>query len=973
MKIPNRMLRAIEWLTDRKAAIRKRDQKKAAMALNLCSASISRIISSGDLETMEQEYNAILNNLNLRSIVHDEALLEIMRKILDVITFFRLADHERKMIEEQHNQRMNNLLWNGVMGGGNLFFVGTANPWAIATMIAVQFGSMFVGYRRGKREALARKDEALWKLEHSAIEQLHGLRAALFETSWRLSDAYSFKDEWRLTTKQIDWFNQIREEEYPRLRYRKLRQFEDDFKVYPYYWYERGVAAQEIAESECKMDSEKSSWYIQANDDFMKFLELDAEVNILRQDMIGADARIRHIVINAQPGMLDSWDAAIEKDRQFLESCVDDEEDSSARSGCFAHFKRMAVDDPELVFKAALMFATAFRELSLKENLDPKQQKRKTKYGEAAVMFFDMLVSRECNLPMSSIFLSELYLLLGKREEYDNLRLLARQYGDGRMCIVPDNDKDASDRFALLRLDWLNWFNNRCAELPDVFSRAFDAVQKLALPGIYNVQRIDVNGMLRKWAAESYNRGQDHFQHDLFSLWDAEKTELNILFKYVERSLGFNHDALDAVAQKLSDLSYAKIVSITPSRVFVPTAAKKAEHYAINCIDIVDWQAQLHAQFVDEMLGCVARSDLHVLEGYQDVFSPDEIKVRIATHIDGISKQHGLIAYESEEESGLDVHNDFFVAAKDAEVTSGSDLRIDIRSYLSDSRTTDYYYRNGFSFTVMFDRARSISREYLLATLHSRYPSWETSWEDKSNGLLEEKKDEAKNEWNNAVKYLKEDLDCSVTWGERLMACIRGGVECSIAAIKGTVEVAKSAAQEQESQIKEGVGNVLGRKHFTITIKDDCVEIKNNERQFDEAIRNPERLSFDQLQREAHRLVSKYQLTDDDKRRLTIVLKKWVSTIESDYNHVQGDRKKEDVLLRANAFMRSLSQNANAERWAAEIQQGIQDAKTLMIENRSGLPLLAVKKDSQLGVIVEMDDCDVQDVSDDFENGVNRT
>ena len=63
------------------------EKRKAAMALNLCATSISRILASNDTEVLDVEYNAILNNLNLQNMIKDEALLSTFKSILDTITF----------------------------------------------------------------------------------------------------------------------------------------------------------------------------------------------------------------------------------------------------------------------------------------------------------------------------------------------------------------------------------------------------------------------------------------------------------------------------------------------------------------------------------------------------------------------------------------------------------------------------------------------------------------------------------------------------------------------------------------------------------------------------------------------------------------------------------------------------------------------------------------------------------------------
>ena len=42
-----------------------KEQLQAAYALNLCTVSVSQIIDYADAMVMEQEYEAILNNINI--------------------------------------------------------------------------------------------------------------------------------------------------------------------------------------------------------------------------------------------------------------------------------------------------------------------------------------------------------------------------------------------------------------------------------------------------------------------------------------------------------------------------------------------------------------------------------------------------------------------------------------------------------------------------------------------------------------------------------------------------------------------------------------------------------------------------------------------------------------------------------------------------------------------------------------------
>lgn len=94
----------VEYLKENgeQTEISDEDKIKAAYALNMCTVSVSQIIDYSDLNILEQEYEAILNNLNLEQIPKDEALLHILKQLLDTITYFRIEDGEKKIIEKEY-------------------------------------------------------------------------------------------------------------------------------------------------------------------------------------------------------------------------------------------------------------------------------------------------------------------------------------------------------------------------------------------------------------------------------------------------------------------------------------------------------------------------------------------------------------------------------------------------------------------------------------------------------------------------------------------------------------------------------------------------------------------------------------------------------------------------------------------------------------------------------------------------------
>ena len=106
---------------------------KTAYALNLCTVSVSQIIDYDDIVILEQEYEAILNNLNIEQMPKDEALLKILKQLLDTITFFRIQEGDKQLIDREYQNKMKNAIWNAVpnmgliVAGGNPVKIGRAS------------------------------------------------------------------------------------------------------------------------------------------------------------------------------------------------------------------------------------------------------------------------------------------------------------------------------------------------------------------------------------------------------------------------------------------------------------------------------------------------------------------------------------------------------------------------------------------------------------------------------------------------------------------------------------------------------------------------------------------------------------------------------------------------------------------------------------------------------------------------------
>lgn len=274
--------------------ITEEEKIKAAYALNMCTVSVSQIVDYKDLNVLEQEYETILNNLNLEQIPKDDALLHILKQLLDTITYFRIEEGDREIIEKDYQQKMKNAIWSSAPNFG--LIVAGGSPVTMAISLASQIGIGYMNYRRTKAENSAERDKQLWQLQKTAIEQFNGLRRELFDTAWRLADTYNFPDGYRLTEKQITQYNKILMDQNAVRKYERLESIKEKFEAYPPFWYFIGNAANFIAgDKTLYLSAEtRNAYRTKALEYFEKYESLNV-YNILRDDQLVASCALEHI------------------------------------------------------------------------------------------------------------------------------------------------------------------------------------------------------------------------------------------------------------------------------------------------------------------------------------------------------------------------------------------------------------------------------------------------------------------------------------------------------------------------------------------------------------------------------------------------------------------------------------------------------------------------------------------------------
>lgn len=484
------------------------EKRKAAMSLNLCATSISRILSSDDLEVMDVEYETILNNLNLQNMLKDEALLSTFKSILDTITFYRLQAGDKRRAEIRYRQQLNNAIWSASSQGACLLFASAANPtpWAIVSGAVMAVGA-FCNVKKAKADATVAHDDAKWKLERSLIEQLHALRYSLFETSWRLADRYDFEEAWRLTAPQIDQYNKILFEPDPAWRYFKLIQYKKSFEAYPYYWNELGESAFRAAVA-TEDEALRADYLEKAESAFNAFAERD--MGLLREDMIAAAAYLRRVQIAYKRNL--SWTTALGDANGFA--------DKIAGLACSA---------PDLLMQGAICLSAGYEESKDKS------------YLARAISLLEMVVSQEYDIPSSSRLLSKLYLESDDYKiAYETLRCHVGAIG----VVSPD---DTTGRH-VIELD--------CAQakrrLENVLPVVFDHAIKMSNGGLFNGSKREVDAKVAQFIGEKSLKLDSSVVDMLMGMWVDIKAKLNAELLACSNSLGCSPESLSIVAKEIN-------------------------------------------------------------------------------------------------------------------------------------------------------------------------------------------------------------------------------------------------------------------------------------------------------------------------------------------------------------------------------------------------------------------------------------
>jgi len=271
------------------------DQAKLQVlqSLNLIAVSLTHILTYNDKVVLDQEYNTIINNLNLSNIP-DADIIALLQELMDLLTNSKIQDHEREYLLTRFDKNVQTELKNRMRS--RIFDTDLVlNPYAGILKSVLYTGSFYFNYRSQMDSYAKEKEEGKWEIEAKTMQGFNNFYKKLLKYSWDLMRRYDLPDEWRLNEKQLRDYTDILKEPDLERRYRKLERIENSFRKFPPYWYYRGQAAQEIGNHKEAMDC------------FKHFQQINQK--ILRKDPYAASVAMCKTMLKfeqSDPGMLKS-------------------------------------------------------------------------------------------------------------------------------------------------------------------------------------------------------------------------------------------------------------------------------------------------------------------------------------------------------------------------------------------------------------------------------------------------------------------------------------------------------------------------------------------------------------------------------------------------------------------------------------------------------------------------------------------
>lgn len=233
------------------------DPQHTMLALNMAVVSVHRIINSQSRAILDDEYQNIINNLSLGNIRSDPEITKLYERLLDITSRKKLRTDEAEYLRKNYNDQAKRSLSGALsdLGKNSAAMIredGSISAFfgSFSSLVSVGAASYFK-YQSGGVNLRGSLEDNLYRLNAEDLADFNEIQKQLLTSSWNLLNTYNLPDDYRLVQSSVDDFcKAVENSESPSQLLRMLQAMEDDFRVYPPYWFYRAKAARDIKDDD---------------------------------------------------------------------------------------------------------------------------------------------------------------------------------------------------------------------------------------------------------------------------------------------------------------------------------------------------------------------------------------------------------------------------------------------------------------------------------------------------------------------------------------------------------------------------------------------------------------------------------------------------------------------------------------------------------------------------------------------------
>ena len=248
---------------------------RSMVAMNYCSYSLSVIQHYKNRILLDNQYDEIINNINLKNIPDDDTI-NVIQQVLDGLTAFRLNEMEKDFLRQDALEKQQMAMFDTLRTGSQAAFaIGTLGSGGNLASLAGQVIDTFESYNN-MVAADYRAKEGDYNIAREELQKINELSKTFLEKYWNLLRSTDLSDSYRVTQKDLDLLLETASESVMIARYQRLKLNENRLQFIPEYWSYRGNAAFSLWQTNKSKDLAADIKYCLEQYSFFKgFLRID--------------------------------------------------------------------------------------------------------------------------------------------------------------------------------------------------------------------------------------------------------------------------------------------------------------------------------------------------------------------------------------------------------------------------------------------------------------------------------------------------------------------------------------------------------------------------------------------------------------------------------------------------------------------------------------------------------------------------